>query len=800
MNNKNKGMTFFSTAVLCVSFMGCENPEQQKVNFLAEGKHYLEIGEYAKASLAFKNLQQIEPKDLESHFLLGEAYFKQGNINGAYNEYSLVINQDDSNITARIRLGQLLLRNQNFQRAEIIAQSVLASQPNNFEALVLAAGVKLSQKDYEKALPLVEQAKQIKPGDLSVVLLEAGIYSETQRLDQAIQLLSAAEEKNQSNSRILILLAEFYARKHQLAEAEFALRKVIKISPKDADVYMRLAHYQYAEKQKDKAEATLREAVESLPDSPLAKNNLIDFLAGVRGLDVAIAELNGMISKSEQNPELRFRLASMQLAKNDLQTAEQLFKEVIKLDSSGPFGIKARNELEVIYYAGSRRDEAKVLIKEVLDINSRDSGSLTIRGELARDENKLADAISDFRNVLANQPDNAMVLKMLAGVYLLVNDPVSAKELLEKVIGLQPNDELARLDLASVLFKEGSKAQARQQIEIYLQAHPGSIRAYESLFRFALLDNDAEQSQEIAKQVQKQFSKEGLGWYMAGLSYQSGKKTDLAIQAFQEALLKNPDAVEPLVELIQSYRTLKQPDKALEKLHQLISQQPRNIMVYVLMGNLLIDEKKLSEARTAFQKVQEMKPDWFAGYLGIAAIELLQKNELGAINILEIGLEKTKDALELGNELVGIYQKQGQFNKILAIYEKSYKNHPHSMEAVNNLAAYLAEYSTEQEDINRAAKIAESLQIINNPVYMETLAWISYRQGDYNKAKDIMLKLVDQKLITAKGQYHLGMIFYKLKETSMATVYLQKAVNANVAFYDVREANDTLKKIQENNF
>ena len=800
MINNKKYMSFSSIAVLCIALIGCEDPEQQKVKYLAEGKNFFQAGEYDKAGLALKNVLQIDPENWEGHLLLGEVFNKLGKLDAAYKEYSLVVMKDDSNQLARLRLAQVLLFTHNIDRAEILIKSVLAAQPNNYEALLVSASVQAFHHDYVNALLTVDKAKLIRSDDPSVMMMEAVIYADSDRLDQAISLLTAAVEKYPDNTRVLSVLAELYIRNQQLAEAEAILHKIVAINPSEEEYYKNLAAFQVAGKHIDKAEATLREAVKNLPENDNAKLNLIDFLERYRGVNVAIAELSDIIDKDADNLDLQLKLAGLQMAKKDMTAAEQTLELVTKLDKSGPLGNRARNQLAAIYMATQRQDDAKVLNKEALEHNPKDSNALMMRGEFAKSENRLANALADFHAVLNLEPKNVNVLKMLAEIYIMINDPAAAKENLEKALGLAPNDEMVRLDLALLEFKEGSKSQARHQIEIYQNAHPDNIRAYDVLFRFAMQDKQWEQGLEIAKQVQKLMSREGLGWYMSGLCYQLTKKPELAIQDFQEALVKSPDADEPLAELIRIYRSLKQPGKAVEKLQQIISHHPNKPEPYIMLGNLLIEMEKPNEARAAFQTVRNMRPDWFASYLGMASLELMQKNESEAIKQLQNGIERSKDNLELVAELARIYYHQGQNKKLLSVYEAAYKAHPQSLLLVNSLAGALAEFSTAPEDFDRAAKIAEPLQIFNTPAFQETLAWIAYKQGDYSKAKDLLLKVVDQQAITTVGQYHLGMVFYKQKETGMATVYLQKALGSSVDFDGRQEANETLKRIQDNIF
>jgi predicted Zn-dependent protease len=180
--------------------------------------------------------------------------------------------------------------------------------------------------------------------------------------------------------------------------------------------------------QLDKAEATLRDAVQKHPENDAAETNLIDFLVEKRNVEVAIAELLPMIEKKPDAYALKFKLASLQLSNKQADKAEATMKQVIEQDKLGPNGITARNKLAGYYAASKRVDEAKALIKEVLDANPRDAEALTLRGQFALAENKIPDAIGDFRSVSVDQPNNVNVLKLLATAHLRNNEPELAGE------------------------------------------------------------------------------------------------------------------------------------------------------------------------------------------------------------------------------------------------------------------------------------------------------------------------------------------------------------------------------------
>lgn len=328
-----------------------------------------------------------------------------------------------------------------------------------------------------------------------------------------------------------------------------------------------------------------------------------------------------------------------------------------------------------------------------------------------------------------------------------------------------------------------------------LKANPKSLKGLEALFKLEVTQKHWDKAQAAAKQVQELNDKDATGFYMSGLAYQAENKLAESVDAFQKALERKPDAVEPLTEMVKSYLVLKQSDKALAKLQQVVKQQPDHFVAYNLIGGAYLNEQKFAEAKTAYQKAQSIKPDWYSPYRNLALIELAQKNKAGAIDIYKKGIEKTGGAMELVDDLARLYHREGQNQEVLALYETSYKQHPDSAVAINNLASYLSDFAATPENLERAAKLAEPLLKTNNPNMLDTVAWIAYKQGNFDKAKEIMAKSIERDAQSPIANYHMGMIYYKMNDPVKAREHLQKAVDKKVEFDGLAEAKEVLGKL-----
>ena len=77
---------------------------------------------------------------------------------------------------------------------------------------------------------------------------------------------------------------------------------------------------------------------------------------------------------------------------------------------------------------------------------------------------------------------------------------------------------------------------------------------------------------------------------------------------------------------------------------------------------------------------------------------------------------------------------------------------------------------------------------------LDTEAWICYRKGDYEKARDILLGVEEKARDMPVISYHLGMILLQLGEKEKAMGYLESAVNSKETFPGIEEARAVLEQ------
>lgn len=780
---------------LLVGLSACDNPHEQIAHYLQQGKQFYKSSDLAKAREAFDHALAVEPDNLQIHFELAEALSQLGDMQQAVNHYQQVATQDAKHLPARIKLAQIYLAAGELAAAEKMAKEALSLDAENIDAMVLQGRVLSAENNTDAAFVKAEAALRKNPGDPSAVLLMATLNAKTGKIGAAIESLEAYIGKHADNIAARLALANGYTQQQQREKAGKQLEDIVKLEPKQLEHRKRWATFLINSQQLDKAETVLRSAMTDLPDQEPAKLMLIDFLVAHRKPEVAIAELLPMIEQHSDFYRLRFRLAELQLMRQQRDNAEETLQEIVNLDKRGQYSAKAQAQLARIYRLTGRDDRAKALVDGLLAENANNFDALTLRGEMALTDRRVADAITDFRSVLAVQPNNIQVLKLLGAAHVLNKDGVLARENIEKILALAPQDESARLDLVNLLLQAGDREQASRQLNTLFKLNPNSKQGLEALARIHLASRQWEQALQVAKQLETLHANDAVGFYLSGLAYQAQNKLDLSNARFEQALQKQEQAVEPLRQWIKNLLAAKQFDQALAKLHDVLKKQPGNFFAHNLLGDVYSVRGKYNDAIQAYQQAIAVKALWAAPYRSLARVYVQQKNNAEAIASLIKGLEQASEPLELVTDLAAVYHVAGEGQKTIALYQEWHKKHPDSLSITHNLARYLADYGASPEALADAAKLIEPLAKANDAQMLDTAAWLAYRLADYDRSRQLLSKALALNPGDAISHYHLGMVCLKQNDREQALHHLQQAIDNKQDFYGRAEAQKALNAL-----
>lgn len=184
--------------------------------------------------------------------------------------------------------------------------------------------------------------------------------------------------------------------------------------------------------------------------------------------------------------------------------------------------------------------------------------------------------------------------------------------------------------------------------------------------------------------------------------------------------------------------------------------------------------KRYDSTATYSDKAIKIFPHNVKFYLYNAYAHFQMKRYDEAINVLKSGLPFVKtdsSKVDMLSMIGDSYHSKGNGTEAFKYYDEALKINPKNIQVLNNYSYYL---SLTDKDLNKALKMINVVleKEPNNGTYLDTKAWILYKQGKYEEAKEVMRRALifggnDSETILE----HYGDILEKLKDMDSAVMY-----------------------------
>jgi tetratricopeptide (TPR) repeat protein len=354
---------------------------------------------------------------------------------------------------------------------------------------------------------------------------------------------------------------------------------------------------------------------------------------------------------------------------------------------------------------------------------------------------------SVFNKAAAHGQDNAAVLKEVGDYFAATQQIKEALPLYLRVLELQPDDAGVREKLATGFVLTNQRARAIQTLDAIVKQDPEKYQPYELL---AQLHDDEARSLARANQTSA-----------ATAEFRK------AAQNYEQSLLINPNHPSTCLRLAELLLApLKQPERAVTLLQDARRRYPDTPEFAYYLGLALNEAKKPKDAVVTFEEAlneaqnsnsEMLKPRFFLDY-GAAA------------------------------------QEAGLYDKAAELFRKAIAMDPaNAAEPYNYLGYMWAEQNMHIDEAEDAVKRALQLDP-QNGAYLDSMAWVQYRQGKYDQALENLQRAI-QNLSheDAVVLEHLGDIYIKLNRVPEALEAWQKAKTIDPANKEIAAKIDAHK-------
>ncbi len=546
-------------------------------------------------------------------------------------------------------------------------------------------------------LPLLTEEEQRR---YDYYFLEAARLKVNKEYTAAFGLLQHCLAINPNASSALYEMAQYYLYLKQVPQGQAALEKAVENAPDNYWYAQGLANLYMQQNEMAKAAALWEEMAGRFSDKLDPLYNLLEIYNRQEAYDQVIGILNKLEERMGKNEQLSMEKFRIYLQKKDDKSA---FREIESLVEEYPNDQRYRVVLGDVYMQNGKKQEA-------YDI---------------------------YRQVLAEEPDNAMAMYSLASYY----EETGQKELYE------------------------------QQLDTLLLNRKVPSATKLNVMRQFIVQNE-----------------------------QAGKDSTRVVTLFSRILEQDPDDAQ-LPMLYAQYLISKRMDsQAWPVLRQVLSIDPTNTAARMTLLGEAIRQEDYQGVITLCEAGIESNPDMleFYYYLAIGYLQAERSEDALATCLKALPHVKDDSKKEVVSDFYAIigdaYHSQQRRSESYAAYEAALKYNPSNISALNNYAYYL---SVERRDLDKAEEMSYKTVKAEpaNATYLDTYAWILFVKGNYAEARLYIDEAIknDQESSNVVLE-HCGDIYYMTGDAEGALKYWQQA-------WDKGNRSDTLKqKIQKKKY
>jgi tetratricopeptide (TPR) repeat protein len=503
--------------------------------------------------------------------------------------------------------------------------------------------------------------------------------------------------------------------------------------------------------------------------------------------------------------EAYYQLAQADLAQRDWQGAYASLEKAIELD---PGRLDARLDRGRLYLAARQFDNAEEEANAILQKEPKNVGAYQILGAAMMGQRQPDRALESFSKITELRPNDASAYVNIALVEISMRRFNDAEENLRKAVATDPKSLQANIDLSNLYRLQNRLPEAQAVLQTGIQNNPDAPQLYVDLAN--MLSNAGKSADATATldKLRNQMPKSSQAAIAIGDYYAERREIAKAIAEYQRGLsisAGNLDIEKRTEELfLDSNRT----DEASKLDGQLTKQAPKDVLVNINHGRLLLAQGKQQAALIGLQNAVKNAPDsapahyylgivyWQTGSLGQASSEFQEAMKvspgfplaLRGLAQLSLAQNRLPEAQFYAQELVQqfpadvndrmlfgeIFLREGRTPPAEEQFLAASRLAPNQPAVDLNLGrVYYAEkkWTQAEKEFETAVSLDPS-----NPALLAAYADFLVGRQQAPKAIALAQQFVGAHPDNAQGHVILGALQFDSKNTSAAQVEFERAI------------------------
>ncbi len=582
-----------------------------------------------------------------------------------------------------------------------------------------------NRSEINKAIQHYEEALKLDPNAGIIFEELSDLYIAAGRLQDAINQAEEQLKQNPDNLGARRMLAHVYMRaissgqnginEDALRKAMDQYQKIVQKDPKDVESWVMLGRLNGYMHNTPEAEKSFNQALQIEPDSE-------DALIG-------LGELYGQLGDPKR-------------------AAEKLKAAVDKHPSPRTLAALASAYEDLEDY----KDAADVL-KRALEAGSEDE---RIPGQLAKDllySGQLDEALKLYQEIAAQNPKDPDAQIHLCEIYLAKHDVAKARAAINRAKAAAGNNPRVRYAEVSVLEAEHKNDQA-------IAAMKG------------ILDETAKKTYSDEEVKNRELFLDRLARL-----YAKADQTAQAVDTYRQIGAIDPSSGSKVeLQVIETYRAAKDLPAARTEADAALKKYPKEPKVAEERALVLSDQGKVDDAVAAMRAVEKGSPNTDIEVQIAQFYEKAKRYDdmAKALDEAEKLAASNDDKMNVYFSRGAMYEHEKKFDAAEAEFKKVLALNPDNAGALNYLGYMLADRNVRLDEAYQMVKKALDLEP-DNYAYMDSLAWVYYRQGKLDDAEELLVRALEQTKDPTVHD-HLGDVYLKEGKTRDAVTQWQASL------------------------
>ena len=497
-------------------------------------------------------------------------------------------------------------------------------------------------------------------------------------------------------------------------EAFEMIQHCLSIAPEAPSALYKAANYYFFLNRKEMALEALTKAVEGEPDNYWYKQTLASYYQSNREYDKAIAVLEEMQRQfPKRNGELLTALVGLY---SHTQQYGKVVDALERLEQLMGKSEAISMEKSRNYLLMGNKEEAFGELEALAAEYPENSYYRVILSNMYMEHERMSDALPLLQEVLAEEPDNGPAKITLTQYYKQLGDTVQYRAMVDSVMMTPTVDDDTKVKMMVQLVREKT----------------------DSTYVMELFDRVMQQPQRTAK----------VGHLCVQYMLKMNQPEERVRPVLLRMLEVEPDHIQARLQLLSYAARRNDMEEVISVCSTAIDYCPEVLDFYYYKAIGLYQTDKLQEALDTYRKAT-------AQITGESNTELVS---------------------DIYAAMGDIYHMTDQAKEAYLCYDSALVYNPSNVLVLNNYAYYLSE---EDKELDKAEQM--SLRTIkaepNNATYLDTYAWILYKQQCYEEAYTYIEQALAADSVPSDVLYeHAGDICYRMGDTARAVDYWKQAL------------------------